>query len=575
MRDDDNQRTPPDHQLPLPEAQRGSTVADEFKHPERADARRIGQSFADPNSLDDARLGKSFEERVAGKKEKKPPLVQRVHKPANRRVLWIFILSVVGVFLLIFVLGWLPRHKRDKETQQQADTERNADPVVEVTHVKREKSGGGLVVPGSTSALTEAYVYARANGYLKKRLVDIGDHVREGQVLAIIDAPDLDQQVDQAREQVKQAEAQLQQQRSQLALATVTVERYRVLVGKGVFSRQEGDQREADFRAQQANVAAAERNVEAFKANLRRSIALQQFEYVRSPFTGVVTQRNVDVGALISAQGSSGGSQGPAPQGQSSSSGGSQQSGQTNNAGSSGSVNTAATPAQSPGQGGPLFGLAQVERLRILVSVPEGYASSIRTGSTAQVNVQEYPQAAFFGTVTRASAAVDQNTRTVLTEVQLDNRDGKLLPGMYAVVTFPPAPGAQAPLVVPGDAIAIRGDRSVIAAVVDGKIRLLPIVIGRDYGPSTEVLSGLHEGDLIVTNVTDDVTEGRKVKTQLNAQEAAAANQKPEQSQPPGGTTQYGNQSVTDVNLQSKQSQQNQKAGGKPQKSESSSGSKP
>ena len=597
-----DQRIPPDHRLPLPEEQRGETLARSaaqgadpdqrdlganfaranddrdlgrtFADANMADAAALGHAFADPNAQDDRRLGKSFEERVAGKKHKKPPVTERIHKPENRRTLWIFIVCVVVLFLLIFLLGWLPHHHRDQQAKADAKKQRESEPVVETAQVKREQTGGGLVVPGTTTPETEAYVYARANGYLKTRLVDIGDHVRKGQLLAIIDAPDLDQQVDQARQQVHQAEAQLEQQRSQLALATVTVERYRVLVGRGVFSRQEGDQREADFRAQQANVAAAERNVEAYKANLRRVIALQSYEQVRAPFDGVVTQRNVDVGALISASGASSSAiSGPVPSGQMSTAGGSSQSAQSNNGGSSGSPNTAATSQQSPGQGGPLFGIADTRKLRILVSVPEGYASVIRPGVRAQISFQEYPQQQFFGEVKRDAASVDLNTRTLLTEVEMDNPNGKLLPGMYAVATFPPVVGT-APLVIPGDAVAVRHDQTVIGTVVDGKVRIVPVTLGRDFGPSIEIMSGLREGDLIITNMTDEVREGVKVKTKNDANQGASQNQKPEQSQPVGGNTQYGNQGITEQNLQGKSTQQNQKgSGGQKSSGNSSSGS--
>jgi multidrug efflux pump subunit AcrA (membrane-fusion protein) len=498
-------------------------------------------------------------------------LPEHASHSGSRKVLYIVVACVLIVFGLIFVVGILRHHAEYEENKKEADARRDALPVVDVARVKRAPTGGGLVVPGTTNALTEAFVFARANGYLKRRFVDIGDHVHEGQLLALIDAPDLDQQVDQAREQVRQAESQLNQQRAQLALSKVTVERYRVLVAKGVFSRQQGDQQEANFTSQEANVAAAERNVEAFQANLRRQISLQSYERVTAPFTGIITQRNVDVGALISASGAAGGaSAGPAPQGQSSTSGGSAQSGQSNNAGSSGSVSQAATNSNSPGQGGPLFGIAQVERLRILMSVPEGYAASIRPGVQAKLNFQEYPQGTFTGEVTRTSGSLDENTRTLLTEVQVDNRDGKLLPGMYAVATFPPVPGAS-PLLVPGDAVAIRHDQSVIATVVNGKVRFVPVVLGRDYGPSIEVLSGLREGDLIVTNVTDDVVDGAKVQVHANSQEQQAAQQKPDQSQPPGGSTQYGNPAVIDQNMQGTPNQQNQKNKGK----QANSGSKP
>ncbi|HEX5283973.1 MAG TPA: efflux RND transporter periplasmic adaptor subunit [Bryocella sp.] len=485
----------------------------EFADPEYAERQRLARSFADPNALDDARLGKSFEETNSSRKRKKPPVRERAHKPADHRKLWIFLAAFAVLFLIMLLVGWLPRHNRSKEINQRAKQEQNDKPVVDATRVEATRTEEGLVLPGTTIPLTEAYVYARASGYLKTRLADIGDHVRKNQLLAVIDAPDLDQQVAQAKQQLMQAERQLDQQKSQLTLATVTVQRYRVLVSKGVFSRQEGDQQEANYASQLANVAAARRNVDAYHANLDRMIALQSYEYVRAPFSGVITQRNVDVGALIAGSGTTSGAQsGPAPQGQTSTSGGSTQAGQVNNGGSSGTTSTAATTTQSPGQGGPLFGIAQTQRLRILVSVPEGYVTSIHAGGHAQLSFQEYPGVNFTGDITRSADSVDPNTRTMLTEVQVDNHNGKLVPGMYTVVTFPPAQGVEGPLLVSGDAIVIRHDHPTIAKIVNGKVHIVPVTIGRDLGDVVEILTGLQAGDVIVTNVTDDVVDGAEVQ---------------------------------------------------------------
>jgi multidrug efflux pump subunit AcrA (membrane-fusion protein) len=407
---------------------------------------------------------------------------------------------------------------------------------VNVAKVERSQSQQGLVLPGTTIPLTEAYVYARASGYLKTRLVDIGDHVRKDQLLAVVDAPDLDQQVAQAKQQLMQAERQLDLQRSQLALATVTVQRYRVLVRKGVFSQQDGDQQETNYASQVANVQAAQRNVDAYRANLDRMIALQSYEFVRAPFAGVITQRNVDVGALIAASGvTSGAENAPAPEGQTSTSGGSQQAGQVNTGGSSGATSTAATTTQSPGQGGPLFGLAQTQRLRILVSVPEGYLTAIHVGGHAQLTFQEYAGVNVTGEITRTANSVDPNTRTMLTEVQVDNRSGKMVPGMYTVVTFPPMPGTDAPLLVTGDAIVIRHDRPTLAKVVDGKIHLQPVTIGRDFGGVVEILTGLQAGDIIVTNVTDDVVEGAEVQLHFTKTPEQESEQQPPQNGPSEG----------------------------------------
>jgi multidrug efflux pump subunit AcrA (membrane-fusion protein) len=558
MAEDPNNPHDPSHQLPWPE---------------ETDPAKVGDAFADPNASDDRRVGRNFEEsNFSGKKHHTPPK-EGIHTPTNRRPLYWFLLAFAVIFVLVVIAGWLPRHRQNEETKKRSQEAKNQKPVVETTTVKTSKDAAGLVVPGTMIPLTQAYVYARANGYLKKRYVDIGDHVHKNQLLAVIDAPDLDAQVIQAREQVAQAEQQLEQQKSQLALNTVTVQRYRVLVAKGVFSRQDGDTQEANYASQVANVAAAQRNVQAYKANLEHQIVLQSYEQVRAPFDGVITERDVDEGALISASGAGGGQAAAAPQGQVSSAGGTTQAGQANNAGASGGTSSAATSAQSPGQGGPLFGIAQVQRLRVLVSVPEGYATAIHVGQRAPIAVQEYAGAPLFAEVTRTADSIDANTRTMLTELQIDNSAGKLISGMYAVVTFPPAAGATPPLLITGDAIAIRHDRSMVATVINGKIRYVPVTIGRDFGSAVEILTGLKAGDVIVTDVTDDVVDNAAVTT--HTAKSAEPQQAASQSTPPGGNTQYGNQGLVDQNLQGQQSKQNQKSTGKPQSRPNRNESKP
>ena len=573
-------QTPEDHSLGRAFAEHESgdveTVGDQFSDPQRVERHRLGESFADPNSMDDQKLGRSFEETNSrGKKRHDKP--EHKKQQGSRRVLYWILAGLAVLFLLVFLLGFLPRHSRNKKNAEQAKERREQVPVIEAFKVQRAKPAAGLVVPGTTTPLTEAFVYARANGYLRKRYVDIGDRVRKGQLLAIIDSPDLDQQVDQAREQLRQAEAQKRQQDTQLALTRITVERWRVLVAKGVFSRQDGDQREADYQAQLANVAAAERNVEAFRANLNRVISLQSYERVTSPFDGVITSRNVDVGALISTQGSAGGMGSPAP---SSQTGGTSSQGSTNTSGSSGSAPTAATPTSSNGgSGGALFSIAQVERLRILVSLPEGYASSVRAGQAATLHFQEFPKSEFQGEVTRTAASIDQNTRTLLTEVQVANRDRKLLTGMYAVVTFHSLEAGES-ITIPGDAIAVRQDRNVVAILHDGTLHVQPVEVGRDYGPTVEILSGVREGDVVASSFTDDVKEGARAEAKLTptAGEASAASSGANQSAPPGGSTQYGNQSVTDQNMQGQAGKQSGGGGkGKDGSSQgkTSGGSKP
>ncbi len=564
-------------------AQRNATDAPllgrDFADPTYADRHALGSAFADPNSIDDTKLGNAFEQTQSSAKHHHRPIKQVVEQPfqkakSNGVLAW-FLVGVVVVFLLILFFGWLPRHHRKTETAQTAK-ENDAAPLVDVVTVARAKDSDGLTVPGTTTPLEEADIYARASGYLRARYVDIGDHVRKGQLLAVIEAPDLDQQVDQAREQLRQAEAQQAQQETQLALTKVTVDRYRALVERGVFSRQDGDQQEANYQAQQANVASAIRNVEAFRANLRRVIALQSYERVTAPFDGVVTARNVDAGALINAQGSSGGnSPTPAPTpGQTTSS--TTGNAQSNTSGASGNPSSLGTPTTGGGtQGGPLFAIAKVDQLRILVSVPEGYAAAVAPGTHAEVFFQEYPNRHFYGDVSRSTGSIDQNTRTLLTEVVIKNLDNQLLAGMYAVVTFAPPTSGQSPLLVSGDAIGIRDDRPAVAVIDNNKVHITPILIGRDYGPEVEIVAGLRAGQTIASSFTDVIKEGVTIRPQADKKAEQTANQPPPpiKSPPPGGSTQYGDPGLIDQDMQGQNAKpQQKKPGGGAKKAAGKSG---
>ena len=249
---------PNEKKLPWPEESDPAKLGDEFADTTSVDRHAIAESFADPNSLDDARIGKNFVETNSSAKKKHKPLKEVIHKPTSKKPIWIVAGIVLVLFVLVLLIGGLPKLFTKREIDKDAKNEKDAKPMVTAAKVKSAGGQAGLALPGTTIPLNEAFVYARASGYLQSLKVDIGDHVRKGQLLATIDAPDLDAQVDQARQQLKQAEQQLEQQKSQLALATVTVQRYRVLVTKGVFSRQQGDQQEATYASELANVAAAQ-----------------------------------------------------------------------------------------------------------------------------------------------------------------------------------------------------------------------------------------------------------------------------------------------------------------------------
>lgn len=411
----------------------------------------------------------------------------------------VLLLILTGLFLFGY---WRHRHA-EKVAGAAAARERQSIPMVNVAPVRRSPANSDILLPGNITPLTEAYLYARATGYVKKRYVDIGDRVRQGQLMAEIEAPDLDQQVAQGRaalaqseEQLRQARSDLEDSRSQLELAKVTWDRYQVLVAHGAISRQEADQQFANYRSAranvssaQANVAAAEQTVSGSRANLERLIALQGFEKLRAPFDGVVTARNFDVGALISGGG--------------------------------GTQSTSATQTAGGGSGAELFRVAQIRTLRILIYVPQENAPSIHVGQHASVFVEEFSKQQFHGLVTRTANSVDPNARTLLTEVQVPNREQTLLPGMYAQVLLSNARSSP-PLLVPGDSIITTANGIEVAVLEDIKdgqappnakrIHIRKIEVGRDYGPQIEVTRGLEGWEHVIVNPSDVVQEGAVVQ---------------------------------------------------------------
>jgi multidrug efflux pump subunit AcrA (membrane-fusion protein) len=411
----------------------------------------------------------------------------------------LFLVFLVVAAALIFFFSVLPRQKVNADIDKQAKDRVDSHPKVDVVKVVTAPAKSDLLIPGTTLAFLQAGIYARSSGYLTKRLVDIGDHVRAGQLLAVIDAPDLDQQVAQARSAVLTSESNLAQLQAQLVLSKANWERYKVLVAKGVFSKQDGDTQEANYRSAEANVHAAESSVQSSKDNLKRLTVLQQYERVTAPFSGVITARNVDVGALISAAGSGYGGDTPS------------MGGDTSNAGASGNATSSVTPSTGGAQGGQIFAVATLDPLRVLASVPEDYAAAIHIGQAAKVAFQAVPGEQVEGHVTRTSSSIDSNSRTLLVEVQVRNPKDKFLPGMYAVVNFAEAKTVP-PLTVPGEAIVVRGGKNMVALVADNKVHFQGVQIGRDFGAQTEVTSGVQAGDVVIKNVNDAIQEGAQVE---------------------------------------------------------------
>jgi multidrug efflux pump subunit AcrA (membrane-fusion protein) len=427
------------------------------------------------------------------------------HVKLSPRKVFLLGITLFVVFAIIFAIGYLPRLRNSRATHAAARRELTALPVVDVVASRRSAIQSDLELPGTTTGLVEAPIYARASGYISKRFVDIGDRVRAGQLLAIIDAPDLDQQVDQARSTLQQSQSVLGQTEAQLNLQKITWDRWDVLVQRGVLSKQDGDTQHANYLVAEANVKAAQNTVLANRASLDRLLKLQAYERVTAPFNGIVTARNVDVGSLISATGGGLGS----------------------------GMTGAALPSTGISQGGEMFRVAQIDRLRLFVSVPEAYARYIAVGEAVNCYFDAVSLKPFAGTVTRTANAVDPNTRTLLTEVQVPNPDGKLLPGMFTRAVFAHL-RAEPPVIVPSDSIIARANGITIAIVQDGVVHIRKAVIGRDYGAQTEVLSGISPGDLVIINPTDAAQEGGRVRVhELQQGQAAGGSTAPRGSGAP------------------------------------------
>jgi RND family efflux transporter MFP subunit len=391
----------------------------------------------------------------------------------------------VTVFVLLLALGlagyyfgYLPRQKREMVLAAESQNQSDALPVVNVTPAVRSPGTSNLVLPGNIQAVTEAPILARASGYIKKRNADIGDRVTAGQILAEIEAPELEQQIRQAKATVEQTEAAVQQAqagleqgRSNENLARVTKDRFQKLADKGVISKQDNDTYTMQWQAQTANVQALEKAVNAGKsntaaaeANLARLNDLQGYLTVRAPFAGVITLRNIDDGVLVT-EGST-----------------------------------------------LLYRIAQTARLRTYLSLPQIDAESVRVGQKATLTIPDLPGRKFAGTVTRTANSLDSSTRTLLTEVQVSNESNLLMPGMYAQVDLS-VPRKDPPLAIPGDTLVVRANGPQVAVVgADGTVHYQQVQLGRDFGDKLEVLSGLREGDQLVVNPSDAIREGGKVK---------------------------------------------------------------
>ncbi|MFZ0433430.1 MAG: efflux RND transporter periplasmic adaptor subunit [Candidatus Acidiferrales bacterium] len=366
--------------------------------------------------------------------------------------------SVVAIVTLLIVAaiviaGVVPRMKA--RAALKTETRDLAIPTVAVIHPKRGAPEQEIVLPGNIEAFTDSPIYARANGYLKKWYFDIGAHVKAGQLLAEIESPEVDQQLLQARADLNTAQANYH-------LAQITADRYQDLKSTDSVAKQDVDNAVGDFEAKKAMVASAQSNV-------GRLEQLQSFEKVYAPFDGVITARNVDIGALID----SGASGGPQKE---------------------------------------LFHMAATRTLRVYINVPQMYSQAARPGLTADLTLTEFPGRRFPGRLVRTSGAIDQASRTLLVEVDVDNADGTLLPGAFTQVHLK-LPETTPTYILPVNTLIFRSQGMQVATVGDdNRAALKTITISRDFGPMVEVSTGISDADAVILNPPDSLVEGERVQ---------------------------------------------------------------
>jgi RND family efflux transporter MFP subunit len=373
----------------------------------------------------------------------------RTHRGGAARLLWFLLIPAVLV-----TSAFVTAKAREQSSRQLAKaTQSLAIETVSVLHAKRGEPVSEITLPGMTQAYSQSPVYARVSGYVRAWYADIGTYVRKGDLLAEIEAPEVDQELNQARAMLSQAQANLQ-------LAKITAERYQDLIKTNSVAQQEVDQNNQNLASQQANVQAA-------SAAVGRLEQMQAFEKVYSPFDGVITERKTDFGDLI-------------------------------NAGNS-------------GVGRELFHISQISTIRVFVNVPEEYSKQVSGGTPASMDLTQLPGRHFSASVTRTSNAIDPVSRTLSVELDVPNPSGDLLPGAYANVHFK-LPLRVVPLVLPASSILFQAAGPQIGIVAAGnQVELRNVTLGRDFGDTVEILRGVTPKDAVIANPSDSLTAGTRV----------------------------------------------------------------
>jgi RND family efflux transporter MFP subunit len=372
-------------------------------------------------------------------------------QPSRRRKYWIALASFL-VVAAVFAFGVLPRVKARNTAR--TETAQLAVPFVSVVQPKQGPPAQEIVLPANVQPYSTAPIFARTNGYLKKWYVDIGAHVKKGQLLAVIEAPEVDQQLQQARGTLATAEANMH-------LSDITARRYTDLLKTNSVTQQDTDNAVASYKANQATV-------QANQANVRQLQQLVSYEKVYAPFDGVVDVRNTDIGYLI-------------------------------NSGSSGGPQT------------QLFHMVQADKLRVYVNVPEDYSQAAKPGLTAELALAEFPGQRFTGKLVRTAQAIDPVTRTLLVEIEVNNPTGKLLSGSYAELHLK-VPATHNVYIIPAEALLFRKTGLHVATVNNGQVLIKTVTLGHDFGDTVEVAEGLVGNESVVMNPPDSIATGDKVQ---------------------------------------------------------------